>query len=201
MCSKLYNRWKRPLKSCAANTNFDNPLQSEIEKQAEVDVGIFRSLRKFFRRSTEEEKILLLEKKYLKKYLQYYKHYTDGMTLVEMRFAKRFLDSSAIPKPCLEVEPTDSPFTCCQYFCFKKNSKTTPKAGKRVTFKQRLVQSRQINVSLESSDDEIGNATSNEAPVGSSSVRTSIVTAVDTNHSSIDDNDSDFQEVSLGKTE
>ncbi|XP_055631393.1 uncharacterized protein LOC129771609 isoform X3 [Toxorhynchites rutilus septentrionalis] len=190
MCSKLYNRWKRPLKSCAANTNFDNPLQSEIEKQAEVDVGIrFRSLRKFFRRSTEEEKILLLEKKYLKKYLQYYKHYTDGMTLVEMRFAKRFLDSSAIPKPCLEVEPTDS------------NSKTTPKAGKRVTFKQRLVQSRQINVSLESSDDEIGNATSNEAPVGSSSVRTSIVTAVDTNHSSIDDNDSDFQEVSLGKTE
>ncbi|XP_058830871.1 uncharacterized protein LOC131689649 [Topomyia yanbarensis] len=100
-------------------------------------------------RRTKEEEILLLEKRYLKKYLRYYKLYVHGMTLEKMRIAKRFLEASLEPEERLVDEMASSlsqSGTQCTCFCFKSNSEAVPKSNvRRVTFQQDMVQSRYID--------------------------------------------------------
>ncbi|XP_038113270.1 uncharacterized protein LOC119767804 isoform X2 [Culex quinquefasciatus] len=51
-------------------------------------------LQRIFHRPSKEEEILLLERRYLKRYLRHYKLYLDHMTLPEMRLAKRCVEES-----------------------------------------------------------------------------------------------------------
>ncbi|XP_055538432.1 uncharacterized protein LOC129725967 [Wyeomyia smithii] len=86
----------------------------------------------FWVKHTKEEEILLFEKRYLKKFLRFHKLYITGMTLEEMRVAKRFQEVSME----LDDSAVDGSFGsfCRKHYCscYNENSKHVPKTDIRI---------------------------------------------------------------------